>query len=91
MKNLTVTWEDDKGEEISILTEHDFINGINIDGVQESTVTIKNAVRNSTFTCTLYPYVDQPYSTEVHLLVNSSGKLLGVSIIFSLLFAVLTC
>ena len=91
MKNLTVTWEDDQGTEISKLPEHNFINGINIDGVQESTVMIENAVRNSTFTCTLYPYVDQPYSTEVHLLVNSSGKLLGVSIIFSLLFAVLTC
>ncbi|XP_063690694.1 uncharacterized protein LOC134823228 isoform X2 [Bolinopsis microptera] len=70
VKNLTVTWEDDQGTEISKLPEHKFINGINIGGVQESSVMIENAVRNSTFTCTLYPYVNQPYSTEVHLLVN---------------------
>ena len=90
VKNLTVTWEDENGEDILGLSEHSFIQGTNTDGVQETTLPVEEAVSDATYTCTVYPYQDEPYSTNVMLFVNSAGRLASFSIVFSLL-AVFRC
>ena len=87
MKNLTVTWEDEDGTDITKISGHTFVNGINVDGVQNSTLTVEEAVKNTTYTCTLYP--EEAYSTDVHLYVTNSDISQGVSTIFTCLLVLL--
>ena len=61
------------------LQGYSFVEGINVKGTQTSTLTIEEAKEDETFTCTLYPYDDQPYHTDVKLKVDNSGRALELS------------
>ena len=88
MKNLTVTWEDEKERNVNDLQGYSFVEGNNVGGTQTSTLTIEKATKNATYTCTLYPYEDEPYSTPVKLEVRNSGRALRLSAVLSALLLI---
>ena len=83
VKNLTVTWETNTGQIAGEVQGHSTVQGTNTGGVQTSVLTIDNVTESGDYTCTLYPYADQPYSTEVRLLVNTGAGRVSSIILFA--------
>ena len=88
VKNLTVTWEDEEERNVNELQGYSFVEGKNVGGTQTSTLTIGKATKNATYTCTLYPYEDEPYSTPVKLEVSNSERALRLSAVLSALLII---
>ena len=80
-----MTWENGEGSDVNDLQGYSFVEGINEKGTQTSTLTIEEAKEDKTFTCTLYPYEDEPYHTDVELVVDNSEKALELSTLLTVL------
>ena len=80
-----MTWENGEGSDVDDLQGYSFVEGINEKGTQTSTLTIEEAKKDETYTCTLYPYEDEPYHTDVELEVDNSGRALKLSTLLTAL------